>query len=246
MRNLIVGSAWLTPFVLIVLWPTRPLAGLLLLLLSHVLWLYGTLHPNVQWFGPVVTRFQPQGREVWLTIDDGPSGDTPALLDLLEAKGVRATFFVKGVRARSAPEWMNAIAARGHAAANHSHTHPAAAFWCLPGWMIESEIDQCAAVIGRQPYFRAPVGMKNPAVHPILARRNMRLIGWTARGYDTLRPDSDSITRRIVRSVEPGAIVVMHQGRPHSLACIARVIDTLQRDGYAFVIPSAERLKTKR
>src|SRR5207253_4170248 len=40
-------------------------------------------------------------------------------------------------------------------------------------------------------YFRAPVGMKNPAVHPLLASRAMLLIGWTARGFDTVRARSE-------------------------------------------------------
>ena len=42
--------------------------------------------------------------EVWLTIDDGPTDDTPALLDALDARDVKATFFVKGALAAQHPD----------------------------------------------------------------------------------------------------------------------------------------------
>ena len=101
-------------------------------------------------------------------------------------------------------------------------------------------------MLGKQRYFRAPVGMKNPAVHPLLAERGMMLIGWTARGFDSVRTDPDRVAARILPRIEAGAIVVMHQGRPHSLACIERVINDLRSAGYTFVIPAEERLKANR
>jgi len=73
MRNLIVGFGWLAPFAAIVLWPHSALGALSVVALSHALLLYPTLRPNVQWLGPVITRFETNAREVWLTIDDGPS-----------------------------------------------------------------------------------------------------------------------------------------------------------------------------
>ena len=42
---------------------------------------YGTLVPNAQLLGPVITCFEPEGNEVWLTIDDGPADDTMQVLD---------------------------------------------------------------------------------------------------------------------------------------------------------------------
>src|SRR4029077_3154795 len=142
--------------------------------------------PNVQWFGPVITRFATDAREVWLTIDDGPAEDTEKILEVLAARSVRATFFVKGVLAAQRSDLLQAIRSAGHTIGNHSYSHPSAAFWCLPVPWVEEEIDRCSAVVGRVPYFRAPVGMKNPAVHPALAARAMRLIGWTARGFDSV------------------------------------------------------------
>lgn len=211
-----------------------------LFVLPHVLLLYPTLVANSQLLGPVITCFETRERELWLTIDDGPTSDTPALLDLLDARGVRATFFVKGTLADDAT--MRAITDRGHSIGNHSWSHPSGTFWCLGPRAIEREIDRGVP----SPLFRAPVGMKNPFVHPALAKRGMRLIGWSARGFDATVSDVERVASRVVSRLEPGAIVVMHQGRAWSLRCIERVIAEAQARGYRFVIPAGGALKTKR
>src|SRR5438445_9025147 len=132
MRNLIFGFAWLSPSVAIILWPRAPLTGIAIVAASHGLLLYPTLRPNVQWFGPVITRFEASSREVWLTIDDGPTDDTPAILGLLAKTNIKATFFLKGALASLRPDLVRSILAGGHSIGNHSYTHPSATFWCLP------------------------------------------------------------------------------------------------------------------
>lgn len=244
---MILAFAVVAPVALILLWPYAPLAGVGVLALSHALILYPTFRPNVQWLGPVVTRFRTPRQEAWLTIDDGPTDDTRAVLDLFDKHGVKATFFVKGVLATAHPELIREILARGHSLANHTQTHPAGSFWCsLPG-RVGHEIDLCndalAATAGSKPrWFRAPVGMKNPAVHPALKRRGMRLIGWTARGFDAVVSDPELIVKRILPHLQPGAIIVLHQGREHSLRVLERVIVELEGRGYGFVIPEDEQL----
>jgi peptidoglycan/xylan/chitin deacetylase (PgdA/CDA1 family) len=230
------------------LWPASPLAAVGILALSHALLLYPVLRPNVQWFGPVVTHFETPRREVWLTIDDGPTEDTPAVLDLFDAHGVKATFFVKGELAERHPHMAAEILRRGHSLANHSQTHPAGSFWCSPPRRLAKEIDGCNRAISAltgQParWFRAPVGMKNPAVHPTLDRRGMRLIGWTARGFDAVRSDPGEVLSRILPHLRSGAIIVLHQGREHSLRVLEHVIVALKERGYAFVIPDDEQLR---
>lgn len=245
---MILALALLAPLGMVALWPYSPLAAAGVLALSHVLLIYPTVRPNVQWLGPVVTRFATTAKEVWLTIDDGPTDDTGGVLDLFDEHGVRATFFVKGALAERHPDVIRQILARGHSVANHSHTHPSGSFWCaLPG-RVASELDGCNRALKRTTgttptWFRAPVGMKNPAVHPALARRGMRLIGWTARGFDAVLQDPEQVLARILRDLRPGAIIVLHQGRQHSLRVLERVIVALKDRGYAFVIPADEQLR---
>lgn len=245
---MILGFAVVAPLALIALWPHAPLAGIGVLALSHALVLYPTLRPNVQWLGPVVTRFATSKKEVWLTIDDGPTDDTRAVLDLFDRHDVRATFFVKGTLTELHGDVIQEILRRGHTLANHSHTHPSGSFWCSPPGRVANEIDRCNDAIqsatGTPPrWFRAPVGLKNFLVHPTLARRGMRLIGWTARGFDAVRSDPREILARILPHLAPGAIIVLHQGRAHSLRVLEHVIVALKERGYAFVIPQDEQLR---
>ena len=243
MRRLILGFAAVAPLLLVILWLRgMPLAGIGVLALSHALLLIPTLLPNVQWLGPVLTHFATGANELWLTIDDGPTDDTLALLDALDARGVKATFFVKGELAASHPERVAAIVERGHTIGNHSHTHPSSSFWCLGPRAIAAQIDRCAASLPPTRWFRAPIGMKNPFVHPLLARRGLRLIGWTVRGFDATRDAEDAVVGRIVPRVHGGAIVVMHQGRSWSVRTVARVVDELIARGFTFVVPDDSRL----
>ena len=254
MRTLIVafaiGASLIIPILLLLLFPAWFPIALCVLALAHALVLWPTLAPNSQWLGPVMTSFETNSNEVWLTIDDGPTDDTPALLEALDALDVKATFFVKGVLVEQRPDFVSAMLARGHTVENHSQTHPSGLFWCLPRGALAWQIDQCSKVletVGVQSrLFRAPVGMKNPFVHPILAGRSMTLVGWSVRGFDSFGDDVQRVVERIVPRVTSGSIVVMHQGRGFSVACVAGVVRALQAKGYAFVVPVPERLKTKR
>ena len=103
-RALILGFAIAAPLALILLWPMSPLAGdRRARAVARCCCSIPTLRPNVQWLGPVITHFATSRKEVWLTIDDGPTEDTRAVLDLFDRHGVKATFFVKGVLAETAP-----------------------------------------------------------------------------------------------------------------------------------------------
>jgi peptidoglycan-N-acetylglucosamine deacetylase len=254
MRRLIlafaIGASIIVPILLLLGFPPSWPIAVGILALSHALVLWPTLSPNSQWLGPVMTRVKTDANEVWLTIDDGPTDDTPTLLDALDALGVKATFFVKGVLVEQRPDLVRSILARGHTVENHSQTHPSGAFWCLPRGRVARQIDQCSKAlenVGVQSrLFRAPVGMKNPYVHPILKRRGLMIVGWSVRGFDSFGDDVQRVVDRIVPRVTAGSIVVMHQGRGFSVACVSGVVRALQAKGYAFVVPEPERLKTKR
>jgi peptidoglycan/xylan/chitin deacetylase (PgdA/CDA1 family) len=237
MRALILWFAFfatlLIPILLLVLFPPWWPIAIGVMALSHALVLWPTLRPNSQWLGPVITAFESTSNELWLTIDDGPTDDTPALLDALNARNVKATFFVKGSLCAEHPDLIQLIVARGHTVANHSQAHPSGAFWCLPPAAIARQIDECNAALttitGETPrLFRAPVGMKNPFVHPILARRGRTLIGWSVRGFDSFGDDVERVVQRIVPRAGNGSIIVMHQGRDFSVACISRVVDEMK------------------
>ncbi len=216
--------------------------GLPLLLASHALCLWGVLAPSSRLFGPVLTRLPGDG--VWLTIDDGPSEDTRAVLDLLDAHGAKATFFLVCARAAAQPALVRAIVARGHGIGNHSHTHPQARFWALGPKRMRREIDEAQATLtriaGRAPvWFRSVVGHTNPFVHAPLRDAGLARVGWSARGFDAMEADVDRVVARIDADLGPGAIVLLHEGAKHgrNVAMLDGVLARLRAKGLRAVLP---------
>lgn len=210
---------------------------------SHLLVFWGTLRPRSPVLGAVATHLDTGAREVWLTIDDGPSPDTHALLQLLHEHQAKATWFVVGDRAAEQPDAVRAVLAAGHQVGNHSQTHPAAWFWALPPRAMRREIEQAQHTLtglGATPrVFRAVVGMANPFVAPVLERQGLVRVGWSARGFDATTSNPDVVLQRIVRDLQPGAVILLHEGAAHgrSVEIISRVLDTLAERGYRCVLP---------
>lgn len=228
-------------------WPT----GLLALLATHLVLVWGSLRAQSRLFSPVLTRLRTRERQVWLTIDDGPSGETAAILDLLDAHAARATFFLVGERAAQRPELVREIVRRGHGIGNHSARHPQAWFWALGPRAMQHEIAHAQAVLtqlaGIAPrWFRAVVGMANPFVAAPLQALGLTRVAWSARGFDALSADPARVVARIERTLSPGAIVLLHEGAAHggNVATLALLLQRLDVLGFKSVLP--EQLETDR
>lgn len=68
-------------------------------------------------------RGEDEPMTVYLTFDDGPSDNTPQILDILKKHNVKATFFVTGKEGEQAQEWYQQIVADGHTLGMHSYSH---------------------------------------------------------------------------------------------------------------------------
>jgi peptidoglycan/xylan/chitin deacetylase (PgdA/CDA1 family) len=215
------------------------------------LWLYPTLRRNCAWHGEVLTRFETANREVWLTIDDGPDPeDTPVILDLLARHDAKASFFAIGKKAAANPDLCRRIVAEGHALENHTHSHPAGYWWVLPRPFVRREIERGNDAIleaGGEPprFFRSPVGMNNAGVHPATSRLGLRVVGWSAAGCDGCHAAPTKIVRRIMQSVFPGAIILLHEsgGNRHRALTLSRLLDSLSQAGYRCVLPEVSSLR---
>ncbi|GAA3924509.1 polysaccharide deacetylase family protein [Luteimonas lutimaris] len=219
-------------------------AGLALMVATHLACLWGVFWPRAAMYGPVLSHLPASDRRVWLTIDDGPSDDTPALLDLLDACGAKATFFLVGERAAARPELVREIAARGHGIGNHSHGHPQAWFWALGPARMRREIVQCQetlrAITGCPPrWFRAVVGHANPFVSAPLRDCGLARVAWDVRAFDAVRADPAGVVAHLESALSPGAIVLLHEGSPHgrNVEMIALLLQRMQALGYATVLP---------
>lgn len=218
--------------------------GLPSMLATHALAWWGVLAPGAALYGPVLSRLPADGRKVWLTIDDGPSDDTAAILDLLDAHAAKATFFLVGDRAARYPELAREIARRGHDIGNHSASHPQAWFWALGPRRMRREVEdaqrQLGTITGRPPrWFRAVVGHANPFVHAPLRDAGLARVAWSARGFDAVERDVARVVSRIERELAPGAIVLLHEGAPHgrSVEMIGALLQRLDALGYRAVLP---------
>jgi peptidoglycan/xylan/chitin deacetylase (PgdA/CDA1 family) len=248
-RRLILGFGLGAALFFLATVAFHPLLALGVLFLSHMLILFPTLVANCQWWGRVITHFETSRREVWLTIDDGPDPvQTPRMLEILRHFGAQATFFVIGERAAKFPGELEAIRSAGHQVANHTATHPSATFWCLSPSRIAEEIDRYRLP---EAFFRAPAGMKNFFVHPVLKSRQMELIGWSVRGFDTVSKNAQTVAARILRGLRPGAIVLLHEGHriekdpdfyPRCLECTLRA---LRNANYRCVLPTPEQFRPR-
>jgi peptidoglycan/xylan/chitin deacetylase (PgdA/CDA1 family) len=175
-----------------------------------------------------------------LTFDDGPHPEhTRRVLDLLEARGHRATFFVIGRKAEAAPELIAEIARRGHALGNHSFSH-AHTIPFFPVGKLTEDLERAQALLeqasGRKTrWFRAPVGILSPRVVAAAARAKLTLVGWTATARDGVAARVDEAAARLERALRPGAILVLHDaaerdGRaPIAPEVLARVLDALEQ-----------------
>ncbi|SAK88172.1 polysaccharide deacetylase [Caballeronia calidae] len=157
------------------------------------------------------------GECIAITIDDGPDPDvTPRVLDLLDAHGARATFFCIGERALRYPRIVEEIVARGHAVENHSQRHRHNFSLTGPGAM-RREIDAAQATLGeiagtRPLFFRAPAGLRNPFLEPVLCGLGLHLASWTRRGFDTRTGDAALVARRLLHGFAARDILLVHDG----------------------------------
>ena len=201
-------------------------------------WLPHLATPLCAWRGPRA------GRRVALTFDDGPDPTwTARVLDILAARGVRATFFVVGERAAREPATVRAIAAGGHELGSHGWSHTS--LWLCGPRRTETEIartkDLLGSLTGTPPVlFRPPWGMVNAAMFAALRRHGQRCVFWSIQP-EGLRPAAAATqVAHVVRRAHPGAIVDLHdaEGTPGAPArlCTAlpAMIDGLAAAGYGF------------
>jgi peptidoglycan-N-acetylglucosamine deacetylase len=201
----------------------------------------GVYFPQWQFFGPALCRVNTPRRVVAMTFDDGPDpAVTPALLEVLADRGVRATFFCIGEQVAQHPELVQRIHAAGHQIENHSFRHSR---WTNLFSMVrlKQDLEQAQHLIqqitGRKPvFYRPPVGLTNLRVFRIASELQLEVVGYSARGLDQSRRVPETIVSRIMRRLRPGAILVLHDGGvpvERLLAVVRMLLDKLQTEGYS-------------
>jgi peptidoglycan/xylan/chitin deacetylase (PgdA/CDA1 family) len=166
-----------------------------------------------------------------------PAGNAVALLEALNRRGVRATFFVQGRWAEAHPDTARAIATGGHLVGHHSHYHAKLPLLTDAG-IAEDVRDGAAAIVAATgidpaPWFRCPfgAGADDPRVLTALAAAGYRHVGWhvAADDWEPARSAGD-VAAAIVDGVTAhgdGAVVLLHTWPSATLEAIDSILDRL-------------------
>jgi len=188
---------------------------------------------------------------VALTFDaehpDRPSaaGVQERLLDVLERRAVRATFFIQGRWAQAYPETARRIPAAGHLVGNHSHYHARMPLLSARG--LRSDIvaarGAILAVTGVDPlpWFRCPfgAGAADRRVQAIVRELGYRHVGWHVAGIDwpTERSGADveeSVVGGALRRGD-GCVILLHTWPDRTEAAMPGIVSRLRDAGVTFV-----------
>jgi peptidoglycan-N-acetylglucosamine deacetylase len=160
-----------------------------------------------------VRRDVVKNRMLCLTYDDGPSGAlTPPLLDLLQRKGARGTFFMLGRHAQQYPQIVDRVLSEGHDIGCHSDQH-LNAWKVLPSQGI-ADIDAGYKRLSRwippDAMFRPPHGKMTLPTYWSIRRRKAPVWWWTIDSCDTRKvlPNHTQIAEELRKA--GGGIVLMH------------------------------------
>ncbi len=205
---------------------------------------YAVRGRSSSFFAPSVYRGDRSRAALALTFDDGPSESTPALLDILEANDVRATFFMCGRNVRRFPKVAREVFKRGHEIGNHTDTHPRLDF--KPPEFIYREMALAQETIhlhtGVTPtFFRAPYGVRWFGLRRAQERLRLTGVMWTVIGRDWRLP-ADGILQRLTDGASNGGILCLHDGRVTEpapdiramLDAVGRAIPRLKEGGFQF------------
>jgi len=184
-------------------------------------------------------RGDPNVKAVALTFDDGPHPQfTPKILAILKKYDVRATFFVVGKMAAKYPELVKMEAAAGNVVGNHTYNH--VNLTRIPVSMVEQEwqrgSDIIKRILGTRPVFcRPPGGDYDKDVINSAAAHGLTTVLWTDDPGDYAKPGDKVIAERVLRRIDNGGIVLLHDGVQQTIDVLPQIIESLQKRGFKFV-----------
>ncbi len=172
-----------------------------------------------------------------LTFDDGPGKDTtPLLLDALQERKIKATFFVLGVRVKAYPDIVERANADGHVICSHGYDHKEQ-FTKLSAAGLSDQLDVTAKLIyeltdSYPMYVRPPYGSINSTTAAMI---NRPIMLWTIDPRDWDVKDADIVCQNIISAAKDGAVILLHDIYPSTVDGAVKAIDQLTAQGWQFV-----------
>jgi peptidoglycan/xylan/chitin deacetylase (PgdA/CDA1 family) len=183
--------------------------------------------------------------DVALTFDDGPwPVQTRQVVNILERLHVPGTFFMVGYLVDRYPGIVRMVAEAGMRIGDHSWDHPIdPPLADLTRTRVAEEIGMAAhalssvGIVSR--LFRPPGGSFDDAVLQEAERQRMRVVTWSVDPRDwSAHTSSRQIVHRVLRAVEPGSIVLMHDGggdQRATIRALPRIIRGIRKMGLHLV-----------
>jgi peptidoglycan/xylan/chitin deacetylase (PgdA/CDA1 family) len=204
------------------------------------------MSPYSQLLGSFPYRRTPTGKLVALTFDDGPNEPyTSQIVDFLNQRNIKATFFQVGRCVERHPALTAKMAGDGHVIGTHGYSHQF--HKCLTPGSIRTELTRSQAVLrevlGVQPaLFRPPWLLRTPALFTALRDSSLQPVsGEFCHPLEVFQPRAGRIARSAVAKVQPGSIVIFHDGfdarggdRSQTVAATKLVVQRLSAAGYDF------------
>lgn len=213
---------------------------------------YATYAVRSQWLGRTDWRGRTDTSAVALTFDDGPSADTERVLDVLAAYDLRATFFMLGRQVELFPQIARRVIEEGHEVGNHSYSHPIYLYRSASETrkQLERAQETITCITGTRPHFaRPPCGVRTPAYFAAARRLGLRTVQWSVAGFDWKKLTGAQIASRVLRDIEPGSVILLHDGdsngkrdRRATVAALPIIIEGLQSRGLN-VVPLSHLLE---
>ncbi|MEF9864713.1 MAG: polysaccharide deacetylase family protein, partial [Christensenellaceae bacterium] len=175
---------------------------------------------------------------------DGPSPNTPKILDILKENGAVATFFVVGNRVPEYSTILKRAYDEGNEIGAHSYDHSSNDLkWTIDqiNEQISKANDEIQKVIGKRTLIDRPTeGAINEEVAEKIGR--MQVIwdvdsrDWADRKKYTVDEKAQQIYDAVMPQISSGSVVLMHDlVYDATVQASARIIKELKEQGYKFV-----------
>ena len=177
---------------------------------------------------------------VALTFDDGPSGRfTRRLLEGLEARDAKVTFFVCGYRLKQYPELAEQLLEQGHELGIHGYSH--ADMRPMSRREIAKEIMDTEALLPARcevNFLRPPGGFVTDGIRQVAQARAYAIAQWSVDPRDWATQNTAAIESAVLERIRDGDIVLLHDMSDSSVDAAFAIIDRLKEEGFTFVTMS--------
>ena len=96
--------------------------------------------------------------------------------------------------------------------------------------------------IGRKSkLFRPPFGVTNPIIAKVVKEKELKAIGWSIRSLDTMNKSRESINKKVISKLHPGAIILLHDSCRDADVLLKQLILSILEKGYK-ILPLDEML----